>query len=104
MTAVPRTYQVELTGDQVFGFSDLVRRLARAHGADLGNPMRHDLATALEAFAGLLPEPSEEDGEAYCEAMDNGSLPRWGMDPLPLTQPRAEYEAAQSAAIKARAA
>jgi len=97
-------YAVELTGEQIFGFSDLVRRLARAYGPDLDNPMRHDLATALEAFAALLPEPSEEDGEAYCDAMDNGGLPRWGLDPLPLTQPHAEYNAALTAAIKAQAA
>lgn len=103
MTAA-RTYPVELTAHQIFGFSDLVRRLARAYGPDGDQPLRHDLASALEAFADLLPEPSEEDGEAYCNAMDNGSLPRWGMDPLPLTQPLAEYNAALAEAIKAQAA
>jgi hypothetical protein len=100
----PRTYPVELTGEQIFGFSDLVRRLTRAYGPDADQPLRHDLAAALEAFAALLPEPSEEDGEAYCDATDKGSLPRWGMDPMPLTQSLAEYNAALAAAIKARAA
>jgi hypothetical protein len=101
---VPRAYRAELTGEQIFGFSDLVRRMARAYGPDAEQPLRQDLAAALEAFAALLPEPSEEDGEAYCDAMDAGSLPRWGMDPLPLTQSLDECNATQPAAIKAQAA
>ena len=84
-TPAKATYPVNLTAEQIFGFSDLVRRLTRAYGPDLDQPLRQDLATALEAFAALLPEPSEADAEAYCEAMDAGTLPRWDADPLPLT-------------------
>jgi hypothetical protein len=94
----PRTYAVELTADQIFGFSDLVRRLTRAHGADQENPLRHDLAVALEKFADLLPEPPEADDDAYLAAVDAGTLPNWASDPLPLTQTVAEYEAALLAA------
>lgn len=96
-----RTYPVELTAEQIFGFSDLVRRLTRAYGPDHGHPLRHDLAAALEAFAELLPEPSEADGDAYLDAMDAGTLPNWGADPLPLTETQAEYEAAIVARSKA---
>jgi hypothetical protein len=97
--AAKATYAVELTADQIFGFSDLVRRLARAYGPDQENPLRHDLATTLEAFADLLPEPSEDDDDAYLAAVDAGTLPNWGSDPLPLTQPVAQYEAALLAAV-----
>lgn len=86
-----RTYTVELTANQVFGFSDLVRRLVRADGPDMAQPLRSDLAEALAAFAALLPEPSEADGKTYCDALDQGQLPRWGMDPLPLTRPAVRF-------------
>jgi len=94
-TPKPRTYPVELTAGQIFGFSDLVRRLTLA---SVERPLRHDLAAALMAFEALLPEPSGEDGDAYVAAVQAGLLPAWGMDLLPLTGTHAELEEATLAA------
>ena len=86
-----RTYTAELTGAQIFSFAELVRRLCRA---DVERPLRQDLAAALMAFEALLPEPSEEDGDAYLAAVQAGELPAWGMDLLPLAGTHAELEEA----------
>jgi len=77
------TYTAELTGEQIFGFADLVRRLSRA---DVDRPLRQDLAAALMAFEALMPEPSAEDGDAYLAAVQAGRLPAWGMDLLPIAE------------------
>lgn len=77
------TYSVKLTADQIYGFSDLVRRLNRADGPDA---LRRDFADALNAFADLLPEPSDADGDAYLAAVRSGNLPSWGMDGESITE------------------
>ncbi len=93
-----RSYAVQFTAAQIFGFSDLVRRLGQAYGPDADRPLRQDLVDALNAFVQLLPEPSDEDGAAYLAAMRAGDLPNWGMDDQPLTETTEEWAARVRAA------
>jgi hypothetical protein len=89
---MPRTYPVELTGAQIFGLADLVRRLGCARTPD-GAGLRQDLLDGLNTFLNLLPEPTEEDGDAYLAAMRAGDVPDWGMDDGPLTETTEEWAA-----------
>lgn len=85
-TGAAATYKAEFTAAQIFGFADLVRRLNQAHSPDADRFLRTDLTDALFTFLNLLPEPSDEDGDAYLAAMRAGELPNWGMDDQPLTE------------------
>ena len=87
-----RTYPVELTGAQIFGLADLIRRLGAARTPD-GAGLRQDLLDALNAFQYLLPEPSDADIDPYLDAVKSGLLPNWGMDSGPLTETAAEWAA-----------
>lgn len=93
------TYTVRMTGAQIFGFADLVRRLTAAPAiwpvADGEAPryLRQDLAEALQQVLDLTPEPSEEDADAYLAAVDAGQLPAWQRDQRPLTETAAEQVA-----------
>jgi hypothetical protein len=89
----PAAYAVTLTADQVFGFADLVRRLTSRYSQDGDSTLRQELGDALYAFLNLLPEPSDEDGDAYLARVESGDLPKWGMDSLPLTETAAEWVA-----------
>jgi anti-sigma regulatory factor (Ser/Thr protein kinase) len=100
-TASPQAYTVEFTAAQIFGFADLVRRLGQAYGPDAGRSLRQDLVDALNAFVNLLPEPSDEDGDAYLAAMRAGELPNWGMDGQPLTETAEEWAARVRAQLAA---
>lgn len=87
------TYTAELTGAQIFGLADLVRRLGQNYSQDGEAGLRQELLDALNDFQRLLPEPSDEDGDAYLEAVKVGELPDWGRDKLPLTETSAEWVA-----------
>ena len=80
------TYAAEFSAAQILGFADLVRRLGQAYGPDAGHHLRQDLVDALSAFADLLPEPSDDDGDAYLAAVQAGELPNWSTDGQPLVQ------------------
>jgi hypothetical protein len=97
--AVTSAYTFTLTAGQIFSFADLVRRIAQAYGPDAGRHLHQDYVNALFAFVGLTPEPSDEDGTAYCRALDLGLVPKWGMDDQPLTCTTAEW-VAQSRACR----
>ena len=90
---MPRTYTVTLSAAQIFGFADLVRRLNASHPQDGESSLRQELCDALYDTLRLLPEPSDEDGDAYLEAVKAGELPNWNMDALPLTETAAEWAA-----------
>jgi hypothetical protein len=97
-----RTYPVELTGAQIFGLADLVRRLGTHTMAQDGDAhLRDDLADALTAFVGLLPEPSDDDIDPYLAAVKAGELPDWGQDREPLTETAGEWDAKISARCEA---
>jgi hypothetical protein len=87
------TCTVVLTGTQIFGFADLVRRLGRAYGPDAKRSLRQELHDALNTFVALLPEPSDEDVDVYLAAVQAGELPNWGMDELPLAETTTEWVA-----------
>lgn len=92
--AAETTDAAAVTVAQVYGFADLVRRLAAARCDQDGDRLlRQDLADPLFAFAELLPEPSDEDGDAYLAAVGAGELPDWGMDDQPLTKTSAKRPA-----------
>lgn len=74
---IAATYAVAFTAAQIFGFADLVRRLGQVYGPDADRSLRQDLVDALNAFVNLLPEPSEQDGDAYLAAVRTGELPDW---------------------------
>jgi hypothetical protein len=86
-------YTARLTGAQIFGFADLVRRLNQAYGPDTGSFLREDITGALWEIVRLTPEPSEVDSGAYCRAMNAGQVPNWGMDDLALTETTAQWTA-----------
>ncbi|HEX3956619.1 MAG TPA: hypothetical protein VHZ03_08300 [Trebonia sp.] len=83
-------YTAELTADQIFNFADLVRRLNYIGEADYDNPLRQDIADALQAFMNLLPEPTDSDGDAYLAKMRAGEFVDWNADDKPITAPLAE--------------
>jgi hypothetical protein len=89
---MPSTYPVELTGGQIFGLADLIRLLGQARTPD-GASLRQDLLDGLNEFQRLLPDPSDEDGDAYLAAMRAGQVPDWGMDGGPLTETAEEWAA-----------
>lgn len=95
------TYTVQMTGAQIFGFADLVRRLTAAPAGpeDGESPryLRKDLADALWALVDLTPEPSDDDGDAYLSAVRTGQLPAWNRDGRPLTETTAERVARERA-------
>lgn len=86
-------YSTSLTGAQIFSFADLVRRLNAKYPQDGEGSLRQELCDALHGFLALLPEPSDDDGDAYLAAVRRGALPNWGMDPLPLTETTAAWVA-----------
>lgn len=88
-----RTYPVELTGAQIFGLSDLVRLLGSARTPDGEGGLRQELLDALNEFQRLLPEPSDDDIDAYLAAVRSGELPDWNAVALPLTETAAEWVA-----------
>ena len=95
------SYTAELTAAQIFGFADLVRRLGQAYGPDASTvPCARTWFDALNSFVCLLPEPPEEDGDAYLAAVRAGQLPDWGMDDQPLTETPEE----RAATVRARLA
>ncbi len=65
----------------------------QAYGPDTNRALRQALVDALNEFVNLLPEPSDEDGDAYLAAMRAGDLPNWGMDDQPLTETTEEWAA-----------
>lgn len=80
-------YTVTLTANQIFTFAALERRLGVLYYSQDGpSVLRMELAAALREFVELLPEPTEEDGEAYLSALDAGEVPNWDGDTLPLTE------------------
>ena len=92
--AVTSAYTLTLTAGQIFSFADLARRLAAGHYSQDGDlSLRQELTDALYAFMRLLPEPSDEDGTAYLDAMRAGEFPCWNGDRLPLTETSAEWVA-----------
>lgn len=87
-------YTVTLTANQIFSFAALERRLgAFCYSQDGPSVLRTELAAALREFVNLLPEPTEEDGEAYLSALDAGGVPNWDGDTLPLTETPDQFAA-----------
>lgn len=82
-------YDVPLTAAQILSFEALAARLARRDGD--APVVRHDLWAGLQAFADLLPEPSEGDVARYLSDVTAGLLPDWGT--VPLTETTAEWAA-----------
>ena len=80
-------YDMPLTAAQILGFEALAARLARRDGD--APVVRHDLWSALQAFADLLPEPAAEDTARYLAGVADGDLPDWNT--LPLTETTAEW-------------
>jgi hypothetical protein len=86
-------YNVKLTSDQIFSLAELARRLTSRYSQDGDATLRQELVDALHGFVSLLPEPSDEDGDAYLEAQAAGEVPNWDRDELPLTETTAEWVA-----------
>lgn len=90
-------YDMTLTAAQILGFEALAARLARRDGD--APVVRHDLWSALQAFADLLPEPSEGDVARYLADVAAGQLPDWSA--VPLTETTAEWAARVHARLAA---
>lgn len=56
-------YTIELTGDQIFDAAELIRKVTRANSPSHNMPVKD--AMALLDLLHLLPEPSEEDAQAW---------------------------------------
>lgn len=99
----PGPYTVALTAGQIFSFAALVRRLGVVYYPQDGpSVLRRELVDALNEFVDLLPDPSEEDGDAYLAAMAAGQVPNWDGDLLPLTETGDELTARRQGAGGAR--
>ena len=80
-------YDMPLTAAEILSFEALAARLARRDGD--APVVRHDLWSALQSFADLLPEPSGDDTARYLAAVRAGELPDWNT--LPLTETTGEW-------------
>jgi hypothetical protein len=83
-------YAMPLSAAEILSFEALTARLARHHDGD-ALVVRHDLWTALQSFADLLPEPSEPDVADYLARVAAGELTDWNT--VPLTETTEEWVA-----------
>ena len=99
-------YEMTLTAAQIFGFGSLVTRLGIQTCRQDGDiRLRHDLWEALQSFAELLPEPSDDDLDLYAAALAAGELVNWtGEGQPPLTETTAEWAARVHARLAAEEA